>query len=72
MAIRAGVPVVPLVLLGGRHVLPYGGGVVKPGKVIMRVLEPIETAGLALKDRGELTGRVRAILLEQILSAGQR
>jgi 1-acyl-sn-glycerol-3-phosphate acyltransferase len=69
MAIRAGVPIVPLVLLGGRQVLPYGAGVVKPGKVIMRVLEPIETAGLALKDRGELTGRVRALLLEQILSA---
>jgi 1-acyl-sn-glycerol-3-phosphate acyltransferase len=69
MAIRAGVPIVPLVLLGGRSVLPYGAGVVKAGKVIMHVLEPIETANLSLKDRGELTGRVRALLLEQTLSA---
>jgi 1-acyl-sn-glycerol-3-phosphate acyltransferase len=69
MAIRAGVPIVPLVLLGGRNVLPYGAGVVKSGKIVMRVLPPIETAGLALKDRGELTGRVRTLLLEQIISA---
>jgi 1-acyl-sn-glycerol-3-phosphate acyltransferase len=72
MAIRAGVPIVPLVLLGGRNVLPYGAGVVKSGKIAMRVLQPIETAGLALKDRSELTGRVRALLLEQMLSASQR
>ena len=72
MAIRAGVPIVPLVLVGGRDVLPYGAGVVKSGKIVMRVLEPIETAGLALKDRGELTCRVRTLLLEQIVSASQR
>ena len=34
MAIRAGVPIVPLVLLGGRNVLPYGAGVVKSGKIV--------------------------------------
>jgi 1-acyl-sn-glycerol-3-phosphate acyltransferase len=66
IAIRAGVPVVPLVLLGGREVLPYGGGVVKPGKIVMRVLAPIETSNLSLKDRGTLTERVRSLLLAEI------
>jgi 1-acyl-sn-glycerol-3-phosphate acyltransferase len=66
IAIRAGVPIVPLVLLGGDKVLPYGGGIVKSGKILMRVLQPIETAGLSLKDRGQLTGRVRALLLQQV------
>jgi 1-acyl-sn-glycerol-3-phosphate acyltransferase len=69
IAIRAGVPIVPLVLLGGNKVLPYGGGIVKSGKVIMRILEPIQTAGISLKDRGQLTGRVRTLLLEQLASS---
>ena len=66
IAIRAGVPVVPLVLLGGNKVLPYGGGIVKSGKIIMRILPPIPTAGLSLKDRGPLTESVRALLLEHV------
>jgi 1-acyl-sn-glycerol-3-phosphate acyltransferase len=66
IAIRAGVPIVPLVLMGGNHVLPYGAGIVKPGKIVMRVLEPIETSGLSLKDRGQLTARVRGLLAEQL------
>jgi 1-acyl-sn-glycerol-3-phosphate acyltransferase len=68
IAIRAGVPVVPLVLIGARHILPYGGGIVKSGKVIMRVLPPIETANMSLKDRGALTAKVRGLLLAELAS----
>jgi hypothetical protein len=32
----------------------------------MRVLPPIETTGLTLKDRGPLTTKVRALLLDQL------
>lgn len=66
IAIRAGVPVVPLVLIGGRAVLPYGGGIVKSGKISMRVLPPIETANLSLKDRGTLTESVRALIAAEL------
>jgi 1-acyl-sn-glycerol-3-phosphate acyltransferase len=71
IAIRAGVPIVPLVLIGGRHVLPYGGSIVKSGKIVMRVLQPIKTSGLSLKDRGALTEQVRALLVEQIAACNQ-
>jgi 1-acyl-sn-glycerol-3-phosphate acyltransferase len=71
IAIRAGVPIVPLVLLGGRSVLPYGGGIVKSGTITMRVLPPIDTAGLSLKDRGALTDRVRTLLLAELNSSNQ-
>lgn len=64
IAIRAGVPLIPIVLIGTREVLPFGGGVVLPGNVTLRILKPIETAGLTLKDRGVITDRIR----EQILS----
>ena len=49
IAIRAGVPVVPLVLIGTRKLLPYGAGVVLSGDVTLRILKPIETSQLSLK-----------------------
>jgi 1-acyl-sn-glycerol-3-phosphate acyltransferase len=62
IAIRAGVPVVPLVLTGTRNVLPYGSGVICSGEVRVRILQPIETKQLTLKDRGRLTEQVRSLL----------
>lgn len=63
IAIRAGVPVVPLVILGTRTVLPFGSGVVLPGSVTLKILPPIETAQMTLKDRGALTAQVRELIL---------
>jgi 1-acyl-sn-glycerol-3-phosphate acyltransferase len=65
IAIRAGVPVVPLVMIGTRELLPYGGGIPLSGTVTLRILKPIETARLSLKDRGALTGQLRE-LIEQL------
>jgi 1-acyl-sn-glycerol-3-phosphate acyltransferase len=77
IAIRAGVPVAPFVLIGTRELLPYGGGVVLSGTVTLRILKPIETAQLSLKDRGALTEQLRAAISgelndqsEQPVSAG--
>ena len=70
IAIRAGVPVVPLVLIGTRKILPYGAGIVQPGEVTLRILKPIETSQLSLKDRGRLTDQVRALILDQLEQAG--
>ncbi len=66
IAIRAGVPVVPLVLIGGTKILPYGAGIVKSGSVTMRILPPIETSGLSLKDRSKLTEQVRNLILAEL------
>lgn len=59
IAIKAGVPVVPVALIGTREVLPMGSLNIRPGYVTMRVGTPIPTEGLSLKDRGALTDRVR-------------
>jgi 1-acyl-sn-glycerol-3-phosphate acyltransferase len=64
IAIKAGVPVVPVVLIGTREVLPMGSAVVYPGEVVLRLLKPIETAQLSLKDRGKLTEELRTIILQ--------
>jgi 1-acyl-sn-glycerol-3-phosphate acyltransferase len=66
IAIKAGVPIVPMVIIGSREILPYGGGVVQTGNVMLRILEPIETAGMSLKDRGAVTERLRELILREI------
>lgn len=66
IAIRAGVPVVPLVMIGTREILPLGGGIVLPGTVTLRVLPPIDTSRMTLKDRGKLTERLRELIRNEL------
>lgn len=66
IAIRAGAPVVPMAIIGTRELLPYGGGVVLAGEATLRILKPIATKDLALKDRGVLTERVRDLIAQQL------
>ena len=70
IAIRAGVPVVPMILIGTQKVLPYGGGIVEPGIVKLRILKPIPTSGLSLKDRGMLTQQLRELISQQLQAEG--
>jgi 1-acyl-sn-glycerol-3-phosphate acyltransferase len=63
IAIKAGVPIVPVAIQGTREVLPMGSAVVRPGKVSLRIGCPIATTGLALQDRHRLTVQTRATIL---------
>ncbi|HLJ16729.1 MAG TPA: lysophospholipid acyltransferase family protein [Bryobacteraceae bacterium] len=60
LAIKAGVPVVPICVIGTRQVLPFGSGHFHRGPVRLRIGEPISTNGLTLRDRGLLTSKIRA------------
>jgi 1-acyl-sn-glycerol-3-phosphate acyltransferase len=59
IAIKAGVPLVPIALKGTREVLPFGSGVVKTGTVTMRIGEPISTSQASPHDRVRLTEELR-------------
>ena len=58
IAIKAGVPVVPVAIVGARELLPMGSGHLRSGKVVIRVGNPIPTAGMEASDRLELTLRL--------------
>jgi 1-acyl-sn-glycerol-3-phosphate acyltransferase len=60
IAIKAGVPLVPLTLSGTRAVLPFGSGFPRPGRVRMVIGKPIPTEGLTLKNREQITAQARA------------
>jgi 1-acyl-sn-glycerol-3-phosphate acyltransferase len=59
MAIKAGAPIVPIAISGGRDAMQRGSKIIKPVNISIRVGTPIETAGVDLDDRDELIARVR-------------
>ena len=69
IAIKAGVPLVPLVMLGTWEVLPYGAGIVQSGEVTLRILKPIDTKALTLKDRATVTNQLREQILNELEQA---
>jgi len=64
LAIDAGVPILPLAVSGTGTALPKHGWRFGRSVAEVRVLEPIETAGLTVKDAPALRERVRARILE--------
>ncbi len=59
MAIKAGAPIVPVAIQGGRAAMRRGSRIIRPVTVTIRVGAPIETSHLTLEDRDELIVRVR-------------
>lgn len=64
LAIKAQAPLVPVALIGVRDILPMHSHYLRPGRVTMRVGDPIPTAGSKPSDRTELTARLHAAVRE--------
>jgi len=60
MAIKAGAPIVPVAVQGGRDAMRRGSAIIRPVTVRIRVGAPIETTGLSVDDRGRVIEQVRA------------
>ena len=54
IAIKAGVPAVPIAILGLQPLLPMGSLHIRSGRGLVRIGKPIDTAGMGHKDRAEL------------------
>lgn len=66
IASSAGAPIVPLLIDGSRYTLEENGGWICPGKVTLRVFEPIATTGLSREELKALPERVHAQLAEAL------
>jgi 1-acyl-sn-glycerol-3-phosphate acyltransferase len=62
LAVKAGVPIVPVALRGTRELMPRGSILLRAGTVKAIVGEPIATQGLSDEERATLNERVRAII----------
>jgi len=58
IAIKSGVPIVPVAIVGLRELLPMGSGHIRSGSVTVRIGTPIPTAGMRVDAREELTTRL--------------
>ena len=64
LALRSGLPIVPMSVSGTRKFLPRGCAVIRPGgRVRIALGEPIATADLPFEAREELNERVREIVI---------
>jgi 1-acyl-sn-glycerol-3-phosphate acyltransferase len=68
LAIRSGVPIIPVIIHGTIEVTPNGTLDVTPGTVNIHLLEPVPTAGLSYDDRNVLAETVRGRMAEAMAS----
>jgi 1-acyl-sn-glycerol-3-phosphate acyltransferase len=54
IAIKAGIPIVPVGLVNTRGVLPMHSALLRPGKIEVHIGDPIDTAGMTPRDRSRL------------------
>jgi 1-acyl-sn-glycerol-3-phosphate acyltransferase len=62
LAIKAGVPVVPVACSGAHRVVPKNSYRIRPGEVVVRFCPAIEAAEYSLDRRNELAARVHAAI----------
>lgn len=62
LALEAGLPIVPLSVIGSRHVMLKGRLATYPGDVTLVVHDPIDTAGMSGAHAKEFGERVRQII----------
>src|SRR6266508_1343372 len=55
LALKSGLPILPIGLAGTFRVLPRGTKVITPGPVVMAVGKPIEVSGRSVREREALT-----------------
>ncbi len=72
LAIRAGVPVVPVWIGGTFEMLPRGSLRLRPGEVVVRLGEPIPTAHLTHDDRERLAQEARGAVARLSAGSGER
>jgi 1-acyl-sn-glycerol-3-phosphate acyltransferase len=62
LAIRAGVPILPVVVSGSGALMPPWSVLVRPGRVRVEVLAPIPTSSMTFGDAAQLIDTVRQSL----------
>lgn len=65
LALRTGLPIVPVTISGTRKLLPKNAWLIRPGGCVRLVFaEPIETQGKSIDERDRLNEQIRQIVIE--------
>jgi 1-acyl-sn-glycerol-3-phosphate acyltransferase len=68
LALKSGLPVLPVALSGTRHVLPPGHVVPRPGRIGVTIGKPVP---IAPELAGEPPGKARRLIADQVMAAIQ-
>lgn len=66
LAIESGVPILPIIIRGTFSVMSRNRLLIKPGKVTLEILEPVETSGFTKETKDELMEKIRIIMRESV------
>jgi 1-acyl-sn-glycerol-3-phosphate acyltransferase len=66
IALQAGLPVVPISLVGSRHVMFKGQLMVRPGRVTLIVHDPIDTSGVPRESAREFASNVHDVVASRV------
>jgi 1-acyl-sn-glycerol-3-phosphate acyltransferase len=69
LALHSGAPVIPVAMIGTDHILPPGRQVPRPGKIEIRIGEPLEFPELAGQPAGS---RQRRVVTDEVMRAIQK
>jgi 1-acyl-sn-glycerol-3-phosphate acyltransferase len=72
LAVKAGVPIVPVALRGTRELMPRGSLLLRSGTITVVIGEPIPTVGLSEEERANLYERVRGIVAAMLAGPPSR
>lgn len=62
MAIKAGVPIVPMVCSGAHRIMEKRSLVIRPGEIVVEFLEPIDSSRYTFEERDELNKVVHDVM----------
>lgn len=66
LALKAGVPIVPVAIKGARDAMRKGSLVIRPVTARVTFGQPIETSGMTLEDRDRLIAAVRGQIVQML------
>ncbi len=66
LAIRAGVPIVPVSVAGAQHLMRKGSWSLNPGEVQVQIGQPISTGAYSIERRDELIGVVETAVAKNL------
>jgi 1-acyl-sn-glycerol-3-phosphate acyltransferase len=69
LAIKSGVPIVPISIIGSRRIMPKKSLHIDPGTITMVIGRPIETANMTIDHRDDLMATVRSVIEETFYNA---
>jgi 1-acyl-sn-glycerol-3-phosphate acyltransferase len=71
LAIKAGVPIVPIIIHGTWQIMAKTGITIRPGNVLLEILPPIDTSAYPMNQKDRLMTDLRQIMI-QVFEAGKQ